>query len=375
MLKEKSPRSIGKPFIKGTLLVLVFIVFSFLTTTAYSETLFRVSGKVLRKGKGVKGVVVLCEGLKDYSINGKRELFFKYETTNNKGEFVFELSRGEYRVLLPDIVYDKENPLYTLIEPRDIKIKVKDRNIKNLNLYLYTEEEIIEANRDILEAVPENKPHVEYKWGRIPLHSEKECYKYVKMRYEEDTTVNHPDCKTKCCPQGAKMLKPIVLYDYRGNPICYLYQFMKNDRTVIYYEVFAIGDEIEETVNSGKIIEDEVCDYYEKTNYKFNFWKDIMKSTLRKIAKAKKCKEEDIEIIKIISGDLGARNQFFYNRYLMIKIKPSGEKDIIAFEDNDITFLKLDLKKIQYLYEMYTTLEYITQVKERQHRPLMEKKK
>ncbi len=372
--RETGPLTIGKPFIGGVLIVLVFmLIFSFLTTTAYSETLFMVSGKVLRKGKGVKGAVVSCSRVPNENHDSSDDMGVIDKVTDEKGRYEFSLKRGKYIIVVEPIVIEKG---FKELKDPDIpyKFEVKDRNIKNLNLYLYTEEEIIEANRDILEAVPENKPHVKYKWGRIPLHSEKECYEYAKNRYEEDKR-RYKNDKRYVSMEGSKISRPDIFYDLRGNRIMYVYHVFKNNIEIVQYEIFAIGDKPIESNSSSILMEQEQYDYLSAKGKRIDWTKISIKRAMERFIKKNKYKKEDVKVLKLIGETLSYRNQPLIAPYILIQLKPTGKMNLVELNYGESFPGDWSFEKIREWYERKMTLGYIEQVKERQHRPLMEKKK
>ena len=375
--RETGPLTIGKPFIRGVLIVLVFmLIFAFLTTTAYSETLFRVSGKVLRKGKGVKGAVVSCSRVPNENHDSSDDMGVIDKVTDEEGRYEFSLKRGKYIIVVEPIVIEKG---FKELKDPDIpyKFEVKDRNIKNLNLYLYTEEEIIEANRDILEAVPENKPHVKYKWGRIPLHSEKECYEYAKNRYEEDKR-RYKNDKRYVSMEGSKMINVMKFYDLRENPVYYSYRIIKKGIEINRYDFFSIGDKIEENFSISSI-QMNINDFKRITSLVKTFlfpYKNNIREAIKSFSKKEGCDEKNVVKLKYISPLLLNRYYPMNVPYLMLKTKNTNKINLVVLASGYEMFpIDWSFEKIREWYERKMTLGYIQQVKERQHRPLMEKKK
>ena len=393
MLKEKRPRFIGERktnsrFIGGTNVrsigetnslvkgVLIVIIFAFLTTTAFSETLFRVSGKVLRKGKGVKGAVVSCSRVPNENHDSSDDMGVIDKVTDEEGRYEFSLKRGKYIIVVEPIVIEKG---FKELKDPDIpyKFEVKDRNIKNLNLYLYTEEEIIEANRDILEAVPENKPHVKYKWGRIPLHSEKECYEYAKNRYEEDKR-RYKNDKRYVSMEGSKMINVMKFYDLRENPVYYSYRIIKKGIEINRYDFFSIGDKIEENFSISSI-QMNINDFKRITSLVKTFlfpYKNNIREAIKSFSKKEGCDEKNVVKLKYISPLLLNRYYPMNVPYLMLKTKNTNKINLVVLASGYEMFpIDWSFEKMREWYERKMTLGYIEQVKERQHRPLMEKKK
>ncbi len=356
MLREKRPRFIGKKFfIKGTLLILVFIVFSFLTTTAYSETLFRVSGKVLRKGKGVKGAVVNCTG-DDKNSNH----VYLSKITDSEGKYEFELKKGKYRLSV-SCVNDKY--MHGMCDLRYLKVMINDRNIRNLNFHLFTEEEIIKVNKDIFDAVPENKPHVEYKWGRIPLHSEEECFAFVKKRFKEDVDMIAEELKVRKSEvlNGMRFKKPVLLYDLRGNIVSYLYYVEKKGIEVGRYEVMAIGKKIVDTTRSALLLTKQGYEDYLRKGKTTDELKESIDRAIDSYAKNMGFNKKDLKIIKLISGILSERRGMLFSPFIMLKNIVTNRIDLVSLKYGEGFPEFWKYEDIKYWYEKQMTMGYLEQ--------------
>ena len=369
MLEFKMPW-VGKMF-KFLFVVLFGVV---LSTMIYSETLFRVSGKVLRKGKGVKGVTVNCCMVVPFGEESDSEGTHLAVETNEKGEYVFELKRGEYWLEVGSQIIEKgfeelKDPDLPLI------IKVKDKNIKNLNFHLYTEKEVIEANKDVFELVDKSKPFVKYEYGIIPLHSKEECDRYVRKLFEKDKREHANPTEYYVSLKGAYLEKAITFYDLRGNPILYYYPVIKNDIEIVMYEIFAIGNKVMKSINSGAMVDKKQYDYLLGNKEKIRWIKIKKEDSLETFVRKYNYKKEKIKFEKFISGLLSSKYlSFGWSDYFLIKILPLNKITIINFYGESFP-LDWSFKKMRKWYERKMVFEYIKEVREKQGKQLMRGKR
>jgi len=331
--------------------IFIFVlIFGFIMHLGYSETLFRVSGKVLRKGKGVKGVIIVCNGR---NINSGKVLH-KEVMTDSEGKYIIELPKGEYSFYVKAVLWKGRD---TLDDVNIYSLRIEDKNIKNFNFYLYTEEEIIKMNRDILDSVPKNKPFVEYEWGRIPLHTEKECREFVRNRLKEDKKMLSE--LTGIRINGLTISKGIPLYDLRGNPISYIYFVKKNGVEIARYEVLAIGNNIENTTRSKPLVDKEEYERLVKKGEKTHSLKEEIDNAIKYYVKKHKIKVNDIKILKLISGIYLFRNQMYYSPKILIKNKKENKINILEIEDRECWADDWSFEETRNFYERETTLGYI----------------
>jgi len=351
MLKNNLSCISGKMF--KLLFVVLFVVV--LSTMIYSETLFRVSGKVLRKGKGVKGVLVKCNGFDEKGRYVRLTVF-----TDKDGKYEFELRKGKYKIRVRTKHDKYMNRMYDL---RYLTIKVSEKNIKNLNFYLFTFEDIVKVNKDILDSVPKNKPFVEYKWGRIPLHTEKECRKFVRNRLKEDKKMLSRYSGINIREfNGLKIRKPIPLYDLRGNIVSYIYYIVKNGIEIGRYEVMAIGKEVSDTVRSDVLVNKKIYEQLLKEKKTYNDLEASINRSLNRYCKIMKLKREDIEYLKLISGVLSYRlNGMIYSPYIMVKNKKNNKRELVSLKYGEGFPDFWTFEDIRNWYEKQMILGYLEQ--------------
>ena len=103
-------------FIKKNMIIILFL--TLFSAMVYSETKFRVSGKVVNHGKGISGIEV--------SIFDKIRKEFYSCVTNENGEFSIYLLNGKY-----SIDCDRQKGYYDSYKKERV-FEVKDRNIEGL---------------------------------------------------------------------------------------------------------------------------------------------------------------------------------------------------------------------------------------------------
>ncbi len=370
MLKFKMPRVEGMFKFLFVVLFVVVIV----STMIYSETLFRVSGKVLRKGKGVKDIIVTCSRV--FVKGEKNDSFGMLDTiTNEKGEYFFELKQGEYWLGINST--EIEDGFEELKDPDlPLVIKVKDKSIINLNFHLYAEKEVIEANKDVFELVDKSKPFVKYEYGIIPLHSKEECDRYVRKLFEEDKREHANPTEYEVGLKGAYLEKVVTFYDLRGNPILYYYPVIKNDIEVKAYQIFAIGNKIDKALSSDCLMDKKQYEYLVNHEKRIR-WLEIDNQDVKEVfSKRHKYEKNDIKIMKLIAGLLSNKHiSMGGENYFLIKILPINKLTLIDTHYYEFFPLDWSFEKMKKWYERKMVYGYIEEVRERQGKLLMRDKR
>ncbi len=358
-------------FIEKNMIIILFL--TLFSATIYSETLFRVSGKVVYNGKGVKGVMVTCSRVfvkgENSDLSGMKDTI-----TNDKGEYFFELKQGEYWLGINST--EIEDGFEELKDPDlPLVIKVKDKSIINLNFHLYTEKEVIEANKDVFELVDKSKPFVKYEYGIIPLYSKEECDKYVRKLFDEDKREHANPTEYEVGLKGAHLEKAVTFYDLRGNPILYYYPVIKNGIEVSMYEIFAIGDEVSTSVVSGSLMDNKSYNLLIKNKENCRWLDSDINDAIESFCEKYEYQKKNIKFLRLISSLLSSKYvSLGWTDYILIKILPLNKITIINFYGESFP-LDWSFEKMRKWYERKMVFEYIKEVRKRQGKPLMRDKK
>ena len=282
-------------------LLTVSVVFLFFTLN--SEIEYKVSGKVMRKGEGVKGVIVtIC------TANPKKELsdyISKKVQTDNNGKFVFYIPRGEYGFSFYLTEKYEEKGFYRVTGP--FKLYVSDKNIANVNFNILSYREFIEINLNILKKIPLEQPTVRYKYGKIPIFSERECREDAIYYWKNEKNNEYlPDYL-----KNAKMGKITVYYDFRNNPAFYEYPFIYKGVEVACYGIHAIGFRITREFSRYLKIDKNITEIefnnkieeYRKQKLSSHY---MIAKRIKVISEKENCDIKDIVIEKLICSNYGA---------------------------------------------------------------------
>jgi hypothetical protein len=329
----------------------------------YGETKYKVSGKVLREGKGVKGVAVIFDTTESYK--GKEIKFDDcISKTDGEGNYYFYLASGEYSIRC-DLGHYGGWDEFIAIGPESFV--VRNKNIKNLNFVLVSEIEIVEANVDILKEIPSSTPTVSYKWGRIPIFSEAECRKVA----EEEMADSLSDELLK----GAKMGTPVIFYDFQDNPVFYQYTVKNMGVIIAYFGVHAAGDlkpclhYVFNSLETGTL--EELKTFKESPeSEKLKPWDARVPDAIEKLAEEKNCSTTDIEFLKLICFT----PREFAPLDAMLKITSKNEIVFVSLQNyaiDDGVFTEEDMEIAKARSELEYTLSYIMEVKGKKNLPLM----
>jgi hypothetical protein len=286
----------------------------------------------------------------DIDLNKPRN---KDSITNIDGQFVFYLKPGKY-----GFVCGVDGELEA-VGPEEIV--VVNKNIKNIVFRLYTVLEIIEANLDILNEIPPSTPTVRYKWGRVPIHSEKEC----RVVAEEWLSDFKDESEVLI---GARIGSPVICYDLKDNPGYYQFPVINMGVEVGYIGVDAMQLD-PEMLGHG---------YIEMTLEEFKTKLETIKGrkatfdrfvpdAIEKVAEKKGLNKDDIEFVKLLclAANRGG------NLYAMLRIIPTNKTVIVNLYSFDILTDRLTLEEIQEDTEDGIIYNYIKQFKKARKIPLM----
>jgi len=333
---------------ENSLKVIVWMIYllSF-SMIVHSKISYSVTGKVLREDKGVKGVKIYI-----YPVNSLNETETQVCETNIDGQFSIYLSSGEY---ITSLFLPQEYLKFVKVGLE--KFTVTNKNINNLTFHLYTSLEIIQANLNILNEIPESTPTVHYSFGRIPIFSIETCKKAA-----EEIMMDMVDEDTAKVLIGAKIGSPIIFDDLKNNSIYFQFPINNNGKTVGCIDMHALG--IRPESPSDRLSSVPISELGPNDNPTIE--SDIPKA-IETVAKKKNCTKEDIELVKLLCL---APNEG-KNLYAMFKIISRNERVIINLYSRDILSDRLTLDQMQADTERVLTLNYIFEIKKGKNIPLM----
>jgi hypothetical protein len=338
------------------ILFLTFFLVLYLNT--FGEIKYKVSGKVLREGAGVKGIDVRCFPIfesDDFNLADSKD---QECITDKNGQFAFYLKPGKYH-LICGINNPPPGELDTLEDYKEIV--VVDKNIKNIIFELYTPLEIINANLNILEEIPDTTPTVNYRWGRVPIQSLEEC----RLAAEDEFADFKDESEIL---MGAKIGPPVIFYDLKDNPGCYQFPIVNFGVEVGYIGIDAmrlepvengygyLGITLNELKASAKTMKGQKA-----TAERF------VPDAIEWVAEKKGCNKEDITLLKLLclTAIKGG------NLYAMLRIIPTDKIIVVNLSSRDILTDRYTLAEIQEYTEDGVTLWYIKEYKKVKNIPLM----
>jgi len=356
--------ALGGVAMKRIILFVVLVVFIF--SNLNGEIKYKVSGKVTRKDKGVKNVVIevttYIGSSKMYdNLPYSKRKFRRKCTTNKDGYFSFYLKSGKYYIDVEDF----ENTLYAKpLEYLPIGptiIEVKNKNIRNIRYEFYTLEERIEKYKYVLSEVPDNIPTIQYHWGKVQIHSEEECRKIALWRWRIFKRMHSGYSEDEIEPEllrKTKIAKPIIYYDFRDNPVLYQYPFKYLGVGITCISVYAVGVKPECDYSLGEIFFRTIAEIKKDITAarKLKLTSDkYIKDVIDEISKKEKIGKNQIEVVKLICfGAVLARSPFF----VLLRIIPKNELVLSGLEYYGISYDKFR-KSTQLFDERIVTLHYI----------------
>jgi len=325
-------------------LFLTFLLVLYLNT--FGEIKYKVSGKVLREGIGVKGVDVICFPIfesDNYNLADSKD---QKCIADKNGRFVFYLKPGKY-----NLICGSSNPPPGELESlEDYKeIVVVDKNIKNIIFRLYTLTEIITANLNILEQIPDTTPTVNYRWGKVPIQSMEDC----RLAAEEEFVDFKDESEVL---SGAKIGPPVIYYDLKDNPGCYEFPIINFGVEVGSIDVDAMR--LEPVVNGYGYLEmtlDELKTKAKEMKGQKATAEQFILEAIERAAEKNGCNKEDIILLKLLC----LTDIKFGNLFAMLKIIPTNKIIVIHLPSLDIITDSYTLEEIQEYTEDGVTLRYI----------------
>ncbi len=340
--------------------ILFLTFFLVLCLNTYGEIKYQVSGKVVREGIGFKGIDVNCFPIfefksDDYNLADSKD---QKCMTNKNGRFVFYLKPGKYYLTCG---YSNPPPgeLESLEDYKEIV--VVDKNIKNVIFELYTPLEIIKANLNILEQIPDTTPTVNYRWGKVPIQSMEDC----RLAAEEEFESFKEESEVLI---GAKIGPPVIYYDLKNNPGCYEFPIINFGVEVGSIDVDAMR--LEPEVNGYGYLEmtlDELKTKAKTMKGQITTEDQFVPDAIERAAEKNGCNKEDIVLLKLLclTAIKGG------NLYALLKIIPKDKTIVVNLTSFDILTDSYSLEEIQEYTEDGVTLWYITEYKKAKNLPLM----
>jgi hypothetical protein len=292
-----------------------FFVFYFVM---YGETVFRVTGKITRNGIGVGNVVVQVSSV----FSDKNTDISEEKTrTDNKGDYVIFLKNGTYELNV--ILWKIENNQFLI--PVDLNgfqlpktISINNKNIMNLNFKIYSELEIIEANRNIFNSFSSYSDSIVTKWGKIPLHPLNDCKKLAEdCLYEKISNKSLIDSDLM---KNAKLGPPVVFYDLESRPVYFQFPIILNGVEISFIGIFAVGVTPIEGSFSSQIAdtEEELINVINSGNKTTATGDRLIPFAVTNISYQKKCNPENVQVVRLICLNANELKPF----YLWTKINP-----------------------------------------------------
>jgi len=335
------------------ILFVLFIVF--LLLNVHGEIKYKVSGKVLQNGKSVSNFNI--------RIRGKESNIRQTVIPDKNGYYFFYLPSGKYKIECDHVLMPrtKDEMFIKIVGPDEITVQNKNISRVSFNIYKYTE--IIESNRGVLSSISQEIPTVEYRWGRVPLHSEGKCREYAESMKDIVTDDMPSDILA-----GLKLGEPVVYFDFKNNPIFYEYPVVYTNLNVEvgYFGVEALG--IQPSFGMDSI----ALEIESKNDPNLRRYKKMLPITsdgliprvIEKLVQKKNISKKDITVEKLIFT--GSTTE------VLLKIKSTNELILASF--TSLTWHTLDTKNLlfqQEIIEMYSTLQYIVDYKRKMNIPLM----
>lgn len=297
---------------KISVFVLVIVMAMVVSSPLFTEDEYKISGRVIRNNTGVSEVSL------SFSSEGRRGVEV---ITDKEGRFSVYLPKGKYS-LLNDYTFENDNYLIA-IGPNGYNLpyrfEVSEKNIVNLNVRLYTQMEIVEANRAVFEQKIDH-PTITTRWGEIPIYSMKECKKFAEGELVNDKERRIIDSDLF---QEAVLGSPVVFYDLHGNPSYYQFPEIVRNIGVSYVGVFAIGKKPRrgnlrvQIADTDEELREVITKKTQDRVTSDIFIPDVIKRT----AEILKCDIGDIEIVRLLCIKSSGYEPF----YAMVKVKTTGE--------------------------------------------------
>lgn len=336
---------------KKTFFLLITLLFSL---SVFGET-FVISGKVTLNDKGVENAKISILKLSDESTEESIETqnIEMVTTTNSVGRFHFSLLPGKYKISC-----DYTSPVAIIDElfaAGPDQFEVKDKSLEDINFKIVGSIGFIEANKNILEEIPDSILSLNYKWGKIPLFSEEECK--LKAAGFLDTL---KDEDGKDVLNGAVLGVPLKIYDLNGNIVFYQFPITNLDTRIGYIGIHSIGVKPEESnfFNYPSIslteLNNRIIEFKEK-----NFLMDAKIPEL-KIKTAMKLGIDKGELMFKRFLSLGPDSFSFY---IVFTRFPEEAEIIVDMNDLSILSSEKTFEEIRENSEARFTLEYILDIK------------
>ncbi len=353
MLSFDPSRNSGKAFkflfsFRFLFVVLAVVVFS---VSGYSETLFRVSGKVLWKGKGVyKAYISVVRIDKSFTPIQKECV------TDENGDFFLYLSPGKYSIIC-DVIKETRfnsntNDYYDEIVGPKV-IVVKNKNINNIIYKLMTYKEIITANKDILKRIPDTVKKIKYCNISIPLYSLSSCKKTALDNLEYIKENNSSVLK------GSILGEPIPFYDLDDNPIVYLFPIKKNNVEigVMYISANTLNPKL---IESGYLESDKEIAKVKDKKEGVREWiyNKIVKTCIEKTAKKVGCDINDIVLKRLLYLPIYNKGK----KYLLLEKTSTKQRIIVNFVGDIIITEKKLIDEIKKFSEEFTIFNIIEDI-------------
>ena len=341
----------------------LFLMCFGLALASCKETAFQVSGRILRQGTGYKGILVIADPISKEKSGSQIQYQDRTCETDDDGKFQFILSPGEYKIRT-DFVYDDELKYCFVVGPENFT--VKDKNIDNVNMSIFTEMEVLQANLDILNDIPDSTPAIAYEWGRVPLHSADTCRQYAQKELKSVVELIDSDLL-----EGATLGSPVVFYDFKDNPVFYQYPVVYSGVEIGYFGVHAVGLEpkIDRFAGYHEFRSKRELFPFQDTDTRMT-WDTYLADARKSVAEKKHWNINDIQLVKFICHD--ALNNVAL--YVMLKKVPENEILLVNLFSYNILTDICSMEDIKKDSELQNCLLYIIQIKSQKKLPLMKLK-